>query len=271
MRIFLLALFFGLFITSCRNSDQEQVDDVFMRNEKYDFQGLQIIAHRGVWNYFGGVGNSMGAFTRFMNSDVHGMEMDIRMSKDSVLYVYHDAEINKHSIENTPSEILSQQNISSSEKLPKLEEMLSSFGDNKTRTLFFDVKESMNPKYNKAVIIKLLQLLDQYQLSSSNKIMASERTMQKTLKDYNHKYSSVLLTSSPNFTVESLLADNFREVAVSIALYDSQPELMQQLKNNNIKIHIWTVNDLNRIKTMQGQNIASVITDYPLEIMEHYK
>jgi len=271
MKTSLFTLLFFLLLFSCRSADTDSQEQAFKINEKFDFQGMKIVAHRGVWNYLGGVENSMSSFLKFMNSDVHGMEFDIRMSKDSVLFVHHDSVINNYIIELTNSDVLKSQKISPFEEICTLESILKIFGSNSTKVLYFDVKESYNADYNKRIIKRLLSLMNQYSLSYSNKIMAADRSMFRTLNDNNCSYTTVLLTSAKNFNAETFSLENIKEVAVSLALYESQPDLMQELKNKKINIHIWTVNDFTKIKMLAGQNVYSVITDFPLQIMEHYK
>ncbi len=102
-----------------------------------------IIAHRGASAYE--PENTLRAFRKALEMGADAIELDVRQSADGVIVVVHDedlkriAGIGKRVRECTYSE-LSQIRVLGSEPIPKLEDVLSEFGNR--IPLFIEVKEA---------------------------------------------------------------------------------------------------------------------------------
>src|SRR5690606_22888022 len=57
-------------------------------------QNTQLIAHRGFWKTENSAQNSISSLKNAQQLGVYGSEFDVRMTKDSVLMINHDEDIN---------------------------------------------------------------------------------------------------------------------------------------------------------------------------------
>lgn len=84
----------------------------------------QIIAHRGFWKTEGSAQNSIHALKGAQKLKVYGSEFDVRLSKDGVVVVNHDEDINKVVIATTDFKELRKQKLADGEVIPTLDEYL---------------------------------------------------------------------------------------------------------------------------------------------------
>ncbi len=61
----------------------------------------KVIAHRGHWKPEGSAHNSMSSFINAQKLGVYGSELDVHLTVDNVLVVYHDNLIQEHDISNS--------------------------------------------------------------------------------------------------------------------------------------------------------------------------
>jgi|SRR5690625_4836338 len=127
---------------------------------------MNIIAHRGASTY--APENTLAAFKRALEQEADGIELDVRLSKDQVPVICHDATINRTSngkgyIHNLTIKQLKKYDFGSSfsrtfqhEKIPTLEEVLS-FLSTRPVTLHLEIKNGpIIPKHFEEKIVKLI-------------------------------------------------------------------------------------------------------------------
>jgi len=85
----------------------------------------QIIAHRGYWKTEPATAqNSIESLKNAQKLKVYGSEFDVRMTKDGVLVINHDPELNEISIAKTDYKTLKKQKLSNGESIATLQQYL---------------------------------------------------------------------------------------------------------------------------------------------------
>src|SRR5699024_5745889 len=118
---------------------------------------MKIIAHRGASTY--APENTLAAFQKALDQQANGIELDVRLTKDNVPVICHDATVNRTSngkgyIHNMTVSQLKKLDFGASfsnkykgEMIPTLEETLTLIGD-ASITLHIEIKNGpIIPKY----------------------------------------------------------------------------------------------------------------------------
>ena len=121
-----------------------------------------IMAHRGIYNNINIPENSILAFKKALKYN-YSIELDIQMTKDNVIVVFHDdnlkrmTRLNNNISSMTYNEIKSLYLLNTKEKIPTLEEVLKLIGNK----VLINIEIKYNKNY-KLMIDNLYTLLNKY-------------------------------------------------------------------------------------------------------------
>jgi glycerophosphoryl diester phosphodiesterase len=101
----------------------------------------KLLSHR--FRGFANIEHTFSGFENAINSDVKNFEVDTRVSKDGVIYVYHDPIIQGHLIAEKESSFLDTLKVYQEEKIPRLDELLKLFKEKfaEDTRLSLDIKD----------------------------------------------------------------------------------------------------------------------------------
>ena len=83
----LMLILFGL-VTNAQSPELTKVLDIIKHREKYE-EYVLVSAHRGYWSTY--PENSLEAYRMAMDLGADIIEMDVRVTEDNVMVVFHDA------------------------------------------------------------------------------------------------------------------------------------------------------------------------------------
>ena len=106
------------------------------------FHNNKIVAHRGAWKNTGAPQNSIASLENAIKLGCVGSEFDVRMTKDEVLVINHDAHYEGMDIEKTDYAELIKKTLKNGEQLPTLEEYLKAGKKQKKTMLVTEIKPS---------------------------------------------------------------------------------------------------------------------------------
>lgn len=116
-------------------------------NKPVTFATNKTIAHRGAWKKDDLPQNSIASLKKAIALKAAGSEFDVRMTKDDILILCHDAIHEGDTIELSTYEQLKTRKLKNGEKLPTLEEYLKAGTKNNSQTqLVVEIKPSMVDK-----------------------------------------------------------------------------------------------------------------------------
>ena len=116
-----------------------------------NFLKNNLIAHRGIHNKY--IENTIPAFQEAINLN-HPIELDVRLTKDKEIIVFHDSNLKRIFQINREIDDLTIQEIKKYKYIPTLKEVLTII--NNKVPIIIDIKS------NKEIIKELINLLDNY-------------------------------------------------------------------------------------------------------------
>ena len=249
-------------------------------SEIVDNSDFQILAHRGGGRnseYLGVSENSIPMINIAERLGATGIEIDLRLSRDGVPFIYHDNDINLRlcqksliwgNIEDfTWPQIRTLITLRNGEKIPSLQEVLEFVLDHTTlRTVWFDIKD-----------VKVLSKAVEVQ----NEILLRAASLNRDLKIYigipNEEILNAFLDYPDHTEIPSLCElnlDDVRRINADVwaprwTLGLQSPEVMQ-VHAEGRKAFVWTLDESNYIEQYldEGQ-FDGILTNYP-QILAYY-
>ncbi|AWX44955.1 Glycerophosphodiester phosphodiesterase [Flagellimonas maritima] len=249
-----LAAVVCFFMTSCQNIFN--VDAISTADNP-------VIAHRGDWKKNGYPKNSIAALKQAIKNGYTGSEFDVRMTKDEVLIVTHDAEYADLVIEESNYEELSLHKLPNGEILPKLSDFLrAGMADNDSTAFFLELKPSKNKKRNIKMARKTLQLVEEVNAKSHIGYYIS----------FSYEILKEIKKVSPNAKVQylngykkptELKHDKIDGLDYQINTFRRHPKWIEKAKKLDLKLNSWTVNKSEDIKFLLANKFDYITTDEP--------
>ena len=214
------------------------------------------IAHRGYGNNIYN-DNSFDAYENAFNNNFDMIEMDIQLCKSGEVIIYHDIYIKNKLIRDMNYNELICKNIKTLKDF-----FIEKY--NKNMNILLDIKGKHDN-----IVDKILILCNKYNInynkiymSSFNKIVITDLIKFKNI--YNYKIG---LISDNNFYYDEIKYQLNKIDFISInfeMLIACDEELLNQCKNKNIKIFVWTIKNKDQYELLKNINIDGYISDIKL-------
>lgn len=227
----------------------------------------KVFAHRGIHNNKDIPENSLKAFKSAMNKNIP-IELDIHLTKDNQLVVFHDDNLARMTNEDKNIEDLTIEEIkiynllNTKEKIPTLEEALSLI---KGKVLI-DIEVKGKKRIN-TLVNQLLKELEKY--NGETIIKSFNPKTVKELKAKTRKYPiGLLITHNSNDKIYNLFSKT------NIFIHYTTPDFIAISKNliNNkslqkyitkLPVLIWTIKDNNEITNINNKNFIYIANNLP--------
>ncbi len=261
--------------------------------KRQDKEALQyehpiILAHRG--GSLIAPENSMAAFKKSAELGVHGFEIDIRLTKDEEIVVFHDEYVNRTTdgagriADMTLSELekfdlgfhfLNEQQEyayrGQGEKIVTLRELLIEFPQ---MLINIDMKDSPETYEGSLIPSKLWRLIEE--IGVQNRVVVTSFYDEQIDRFNLYAQNSVALGAGENEVRKAYSAytSHFRHLyhpradVVQIPLKSSVFPLNGEgfihfLTNLNMPVHYWTINDVETMRKLLRVGAKGIITDRP--------
>lgn len=237
-----LLVFVSFILLSC------SLEDVIDLNDKKISRNL--IAHKGSWWKNNLPPNSTTALQEALALDIYGVEFDVCQTIDGVLVIYHN--------ENDKGIIISQMKYSdmvsvTGRKIPTLEDFLSICQMSTSRIkLLLDLK-NCNPTI-------VLELVESYSLEHRVEYLSFNRSYCDQI--VKRGYGQQVFYLGGDYTPSEIQQMQYGGISYSEDVLSSHLEWINEAHNLGLKVHVWTVNRLDRIDFFIKKGVA-VITDIP--------
>lgn len=237
---------------------------------------MKIIGHRGARNE--APENTVEGFVHASKNGCQHFELDIQLSADKELVIYHDKTLSRTSGINEKIAKLSYKQLSEIDArentpgwptpcfIPRLEDVFLAVSD--TLSWQFEVKTDRRDAL--AIIIdRVSKFIKHHELYEKCHVTSTNKWFLQGLKARDPKIETGLvcefLYQRPIKTCAeigaSLLALNERLATKSV---------MNDAKVMGIEVSCWTVNSIKRIDQLRTLGIESIITDLPSSMLKHY-
>lgn len=257
---FIIVAIIGL--ASCISSDKKNTI-VFEQNG--------IIAHRGAWKTNEIPQNSIAALKHAIALKCTGSEFDVRMTKDDILIVTHDADYNELHVEESTYEELSKHNLANGEILPTLEQyLLAGMQNNSTTGLVCEIKPSKIEDRNSLIAEKVLALVDE--LNADPYILSYisfSYDILKTIQKLNPEAKIQYLDGSKS--PEKLKQDGITGLDYLTYKLKKHPEWIASAKEHNLVLNAWVANKTEDIDWLLANDFDYITTDEPELVFKRLK
>ncbi len=230
---------------------------------------MKIIAHRGASKY--APENTISSFRKAIDLGCDGIELDVHLTLDNKLVVYHDYSLGRTSsgegfIKDLTLEYIKEQDAGSwfstkfaEEKIPTLEEVLDVIP--KSMLLIIEIKAiAMDERKIGNYVVDILNKRGRIEstiISSFNhNILKDVQKISKEIKLGALMYT--LLTGMENYLTNDV---NYTSVHLSADLINEQ--LIMSLLERGIKTFVWTINDKYIAEVFRDLSVEGIITNIP--------
>ena len=229
------------------------------------FAQTKIIAHRGYWKTNPVTSqNSIQALKNAQKLEVYGSEFDVQMTKDGVLVVNHDNDINKIVIADTNFKELKTIKLSNGELLPTLKQYLKAGKKNSNVKLILEIKSAKTKELENDIVSKTIKMVRRLNLENQVDYISFSLNVCKELKrvDVNTRVQYLTGDLSP-LEVKNLGIDGI-DYHYSVFL-EKHPTWIKEAKDLGLITNSWTVNSLENYKKLVDAGIDWVTTDIPAD------
>lgn len=221
----------------------------------------QVIAHRGYWKTEGSAQNSISSLQNTYKIGVYGSEFDVHITRDGVVVVFHDDDVEGIKIENANYADIKDKRLKNGEAIPTLSEYLEAakpLGDMK---LILEVKVHVQKSDEDRCIDAALKMVKEAGLESRTEYIS----FSKHACDY-------IVRNLPGVKVSYLSGDlsplqakeaGYTGIDYNDKVFKKNPSWIKEAKKLNLVTNVWTVNDLKEIKQFFKQGIDYVTTNEP--------
>lgn len=236
---------------------------------------MKVIGHRGARNE--APENTVAGFIHAQKNGCQHFELDLQLSADGQLVVYHDRDLMRTSgvpgkIKHTPYSTLritdARHNTPGWHSpcyIPHLQDVI----DAVPKTLSWQLEVKSDHRHVLKIVIRRLidifadnELNDHATVTSSNRWFLAE--IKRLAPNIKTGYVAEFRYRRPLRTAVSL---GCNLLVINDSLLSSP--LLRKAKKFGLEVSVWTVNDLRRIEALQIKGVDSIITDIPSSVIRH--
>lgn len=233
---------------------------------------MNIIAHRGASSY--APENTLAAFKKAIEFGAHAIELDVRLTKDQIPVIIHDATINRTSngkgfVHNLTLDKLKTYDFGShfspefkNERIPTLEEVLILI---KNEPIKLNIELKNGPLIQKQLETNVYKLVKQYHLEDRVLFSSFDHQCLHRLSHLNNRLNFALI-----FHINLIHLFNYID-NIPFPIKGIHPnhfyitdELIQEAHKRKMNVNVYTVNDKELAKYYKNIGVNGLITNDPL-------
>lgn len=221
---------------------------------------MLIIGHRGC-AYDNGE-NTIAGISAAINAGVEGIEVDLRVLDGRVILL-HDRTVTRTTngrggYKNYSYDCLRQLVCKNGQQIPTLEEVMPLLL--KVENIYLEIKESD--------VFSVLWPILRTKTKQKIKIFLSSfnESILESLKDYRAINKALVVKRKKSNLVQRCLLLDCLQLHVSFEVVDEQ--LIKEAHHNNIKVLVYTINELHNLKRCFKLGVDGIFTDFPFEMIK---
>jgi glycerophosphoryl diester phosphodiesterase len=222
---------------------------------------IEIIAHRGY--ACDALENSVKSVQNAWVAGADGVELDLRISKDGVIFLYHDDTINGRSIARTNYEEVVESRQSDAPTLEKILGLRDPPG-----YLVLDLKDSGPGRYEQLPSLIGASGIDEDRIVIQSADMDSLAMLGERMPEARLVYLSHLKRSFPFFRaprperiIAMLEGHDIDGVSLKGRKFINE-DFVEKIKAAGFLVNVWTINEMDRAIYYRDIGVDGLITDY---------
>lgn len=268
--------------------------DYYVPNASNKYKKIKIHGHRGARGML--PENTLAALKYAIENKIDVLELDLQMTKDKEIIIYHDKNINTDICNgiSKPIKTLSLQEIKeydcgskknvnfpnqqpiTGEKIPSFIELIKLIQSEykyKIIEMNIEIKTEKSLDTDDEVYEfsnKLIDILHKYNITNNVIIQSFDERALKNVKEIDPSIKTSYLIKE----LSSL--DNLIQISKQLGVKIISPEyklmnknIVTQLHENGFEVLPWTINDINISKQNIEYGVDGIITDYPKQMKDY--
>lgn len=217
------------------------------------------IGHRGAMGHI--AENTVESVQKALDMGCDAIEIDIYRVKDGSLMVFHDETLERTSngkgkIENYTKEELKQLFVDGQYQIPTLEEVINTI--NKQVVLNIELKGANTAE----ATAKVIETFKAKGWTDSNFIISSFKWNELEIMRQNNSNIDIAVLTSKDPADAIDFAHKVKAVAINPHFKKLNKENVSKIKQANLKIYPWTVNEIEDIQRMKSLQVDGIITNF---------
>ncbi len=236
------------------------------RAGEFNFHENGVIAHRGAWKNTGETENSLGSLREAIKLNCTGSELDIHLTADDSLVVYHNQSHHKMFIDSTNYEQLISIPLSNGEKVPTMREyLMEGMKQNQTK-LIIDIKGAKSQARTKQIAVKALDLVKELGAEPWVEFLGSDLPSLEYLRancDLPVAFLGLWRKEIPEMHPDSVAKMGFRYIDYQDMHYKNHPDWIDSFKAAGLHLNVWVVNTEEDMNWFIEKQFDYITTDEP--------
>lgn len=211
------------------------------------------VGHRGAKAYV--TENTLDSFRKAIEFGANAIELDVRISKDGKLIVFHDDNLKKVFGKDVRVDktTLKELKTLTEDKIPALDEALD-FIDKKVDKILIELKEVGSEK-------KVIDVVIKQKLIDRAVIISFHEEALANVRGINKKIETGLVYARHKNPIASVLALNAQYL---VPLYRFiHTKNIEDAHKRNLKVIVWTINTKNEAKEYIAKGVDGIASDKP--------
>ncbi|MDR2879491.1 MAG: glycerophosphodiester phosphodiesterase [Fusobacteriales bacterium] len=219
---------------------------------------MKKIGHRGVRGIK--PENTLESIAEAVNLKFDMVEIDVQMTKDGEIIVFHDYNLKRLFNSNKKiSELTYEELLTITDKIPLLKEVIKNIKDKNTE-LNIEIKELFQKN---GIIEELIYLLERYSFKEKVLISSFDHVILKEIKKRDETLKTAVLVASrpadPISVIKAAEADGYNSL-----YYFMDKEIISECHKYGYFVNIWTVNTKAEAEYYKNMGVDGIISDYNL-------
>jgi len=229
-------------------------------------QETQIIAHRGFWKSENNAQNSITSLRKAAEEKVYGSELDIHITKDDVLVVYHDHDVNGIVIETANYSAIKNTILKNGETLPTLKDYLIEGKKYPHLKLILEVKSHQDLNRENKAVAEIINLVNELELSQQVEYISFSQNICNEVKKQNPK--ALISYLEGDLSPKEVKAKGWDGIDYNFKIFQKNPNWIKEANDLGLITNTWTVNKEEVMDEMIDQKIQYISTDEPLTLKQ---
>ncbi len=227
---------------------------------------MKIFAHRGFSGQY--PENTILAFDKAHELGVDGFELDIQLSKDNKIVVFHDRRLERTTdgqgrLARYTLQELKQYDAGQGERIPTLAELLKAY--------YLGPQLMIELKYHTAwnyqpLVDALVKLLKRFKLKYPPIICSFNWPALVYLRSKSRSINIAVLHTRKPFPRVLKIADLIKACAISTPINEVSSKKVALAKAAGLNIYVWTVNSKKQAALCRQLGVFGVISNFPDKI-----
>lgn len=235
---------------------------------------IAVVAHRGFWkcDEAGYSENSLASLIAAQRNGFWGSECDIHLTKDDVIIVNHNNDVDGAAIADHTYAELAEYKLPNGESRPTFEQYLLQAKKCKTTKLIIEFKKQPSQEREALLVEKTMKMLKDNGMYNPKRVLFitfSEFMCEKVAAEH-PQFINQFLTSEldDKHAPENYAAKGINGIDYHQKIFKATPGWVTQAHKQGMSVNVWTVNKKKDIKKMIDLGVDAITTNEPLLVRE---